>query len=61
MGGFINILFSDTPDIIVEGVAVWAARRRRLLYDLLVYSQGGITSDLHPQLIALPIEAGQSV
>ena len=31
VGGFINILFSDAPDIIVEGVAVWAARRPNLL------------------------------
>ena len=30
-GGFNNILFSDAPDIIVEGVAVWAARRPNLL------------------------------
>ena len=30
-GGFINILFSDAPDIIDEGVAVWAARWLSLL------------------------------
>ena len=27
VGGFIKLLFSDAPDIIVEGAAVWAARR----------------------------------
>ena len=31
VGGLISILFSDAPDIIVEGVAVWAIRRPNLL------------------------------
>ena len=31
VGGFINILISVAPDIIVKGVEVWATRRPNLL------------------------------